>query len=437
MRSTSIAVAVLLLGLSGPAHAQFPGGAFRTTTLDPQVTGIGGSIAIGADGLPLISYHDGGLKVVHCSNPACSRATTSVIDGDVGSGYYNSIVVGADGRGLISYFGRSGGVYALKVAHCDDLACTTATTTVLDVTTRFGARTAITIGTDNLGLIAYFDARVGDLKVAHCNDAACTSAGIRTLDSEGHVGLDASVKIAGDGLPLISYRDDRRHALKVARCFDAACSFVTRAVLDGPVSEDDSSHAGWDTSIAIGQDGLGLISYLAYDVNEGAHLRVAHCTDAICATATITPLDVAAVSASAVIGSDGLGLISYWGDGLRVVHCSDVACTSVTRSTIEEIGVMGSLTLGSDGHPILAYFSNGSLRVAHQPGYGDFDADGRADLVWRRNLTGENIVWMMNGIELVSAPFTKPPILADPRWRIVGTNDFNGDARTDLLWSGS
>jgi hypothetical protein len=65
---------------------------------------------------------------------------------------------------------------------------------------------------------------------------------------------------------------------------------------------------------------------------------------------------------------------------------------------------------------------------------GDFNGDLKPDLVWRQDVAGQNVVWFMNGVDLVSGTFTNPPVLADPRWKIVGTNDFNGDGQMDLLW---
>jgi hypothetical protein len=65
---------------------------------------------------------------------------------------------------------------------------------------------------------------------------------------------------------------------------------------------------------------------------------------------------------------------------------------------------------------------------------GDFNGDARPDLVWRHGVSDQNVVWYMNGVDLVSGTFTNPPVLADNRWRIVGTNDFNRDGLMDLLW---
>jgi hypothetical protein len=52
-------------------------------------------------GLALISYTGGGLRVAHCENPACTSATSTVIESNVHAP--SSIVVGADGIALIVY----------------------------------------------------------------------------------------------------------------------------------------------------------------------------------------------------------------------------------------------------------------------------------------------------------------------------------------------
>jgi hypothetical protein len=73
---------------------------------------------------------------------------------------------------LISYSDETN--TALKVAHCSNTNCTTATTTTLDSTDSVGWYTSITIGTDGLGLISYSDNTNSELKVAHCENAFCS-----------------------------------------------------------------------------------------------------------------------------------------------------------------------------------------------------------------------------------------------------------------------
>ena len=59
------------------------------------------------------------------------------------------------------------------MAHCTNTACSTATTATLDSTDNVGYCTSITIGADGLGLIGYYDVTNGDLKVAHCSSVLC------------------------------------------------------------------------------------------------------------------------------------------------------------------------------------------------------------------------------------------------------------------------
>ena len=65
-------------------------------------------------------------------------------------------------------------------------------------------------------------------------------------------------------------------------------------------------------------------------------------------------------------------------------------------------------------------------------GTGDFNNDGKTDILWRNTSTGENYVWYMNGVRRIGRWY--PSCLADTNWAIVGTGDFNGDGKTDILW---
>jgi hypothetical protein len=80
--------------------------------------GLFNSITIGADGLGLISYYDaanGNLKVAHCNNTACSRATTYAGQHRAG-GRLHLDCWRVDGFGVISYYDWSDG--ELLAAHC-------------------------------------------------------------------------------------------------------------------------------------------------------------------------------------------------------------------------------------------------------------------------------------------------------------------------------
>jgi hypothetical protein len=329
------------------------------------------SVTIGADGLGLISYYDetnDDLKVAHCSNMNCTSATTSTIDSTGNVGSYTSITIGADGLGLISYYQYSrdpntGGGWFLKVAHCSDTNCTTVTITTLD-SAGHAFRTSIAMGSDGLGLISYKD-RVGGLKVAHCSDTNCTTATTSVLDSA--ISTHPSVAIGADGLGLISYRDADNEDLKVAHCSDTNCTTSTITTLDS------TGDVGYFSSVAIGTDGLGLISYQEIDKE---YLKVAHCSNTNCTTSTITTLDntdYVGYGTSITIGVDGFGLISYQdrtNDALKIAHCSNTNCTTSTITTLASAvySTHGtSITIGADGLGLISYFdrTNDDLKVAH------------------------------------------------------------------------
>ena len=64
---------------------------------------------------------------------------------------------------------------------------------------------------------------------------------------------------------------------------------------------------------------------------------------------------------------------------------------------------------------------------------GDFDSDGMQDLVFQ-HADGSIAIWQMTGIRLQSAVIPHPGGSGDPQWRVTGSGDYNDDGKVDLVF---
>jgi alpha-tubulin suppressor-like RCC1 family protein len=65
----------------------------------------------------------------------------------------------------------------------------------------------------------------------------------------------------------------------------------------------------------------------------------------------------------------------------------------------------------------------------------DFDGDGKADLLWHNQQNGQLVYWLMDGTKLKTGGMGNlTPSEVSPVWKIVGTPDLDGDGKPDLLW---
>lgn len=63
---------------------------------------------------------------------------------------------------------------------------------------------------------------------------------------------------------------------------------------------------------------------------------------------------------------------------------------------------------------------------------GDVNGDGRPDLIWRHNVSGQNAAWLWDGHGFGEQPF--PLSTLPPDWKLQGAGDINGDGRADLVF---
>ena len=325
------------------------------------------AIAVGTDGLPVIASHEhaaGTLDVIKCNDPACSAGgdTGVAIDGGLSHvGDYAAIAIGDDGFPVISYFDATSS--ALKVAKCNDAACSGGdeTITTVDDTGSVGTYTSITIRAGN-PLISYRDETAGNLKVAACSNPSCSSALVTTIDSAANdVGYYSSVVFGGDALPVIAYYDQTAKALKVAKCILQNCT--TGATIT--TVDDGVDDVGKFSRIVRGDDGLPIIAY--WDYNRGA-LMAAKCNDTACAGGDETisvvddPVNGVGTHISMARGADGRPVIAYLdysADALKVARCGNADCSEATVTTVDDranlVGYYTSVAIGTDGFPLISH----------------------------------------------------------------------------------
>src|ERR1700736_1883441 len=68
-------------------------------------------------------------------------------------------------------------------------------------------------------------------------------------------------------------------------------------------------------------------------------------------------------------------------------------------------------------------------------GIGDFNGDGKQNILWQNSSDGTVVAWLMNGLPESGVWITQTPLSRD--WQIVGTPDVFGNKGNNILWSDS
>jgi hypothetical protein len=100
---------------------------------------------------------------------------------------------------------------------------------------------------------------------------------------------------------------------------------------------------------------------------------------------------------------------------------TDVLVHSATQGKVE-IWFM-------DGDRITQSLPLPNVSKTSTPSVGDFNGDGKTDLFWQDSASGEKRIWLLDGDRLISDATVKLPGNAGN----FELRDFNGDGRTDIL----
>ena len=131
------------------------------------------------------------------------------------------------------------------------------------------------------------------------------------------------------------------------------------------------------------------------------------------------------------------GLVDPWGlafrpkrfsndvDGVGNLFVADTGAGQIFEFTVN--GTRTPFGPAGGGPNFLAFQTIFPIKV-------DFNGDGKSDILWQNNSTGERIIWLMDGTRLLS--FVSFATLGTS-WNIVGSEDFNADLKSDILWQNS
>ena len=343
----------------------------QTSIADANVAGNQSSLAIGSDGLPVISYFDDtndDLAVMKCGNAACTSGNTVTKISDPGGdswGAETNIAIGNDGYPVIAHWNSTD--TDLAITKCSNASCSSNTTTKFAEADATGRAPAVVIGTGGLPVVVYRNTTDTDLMISECTTESCTA--LNTIqDSSGNYGSYADIVLGSDGFPIISHRDSGNSDLAITKCSTANCSSRSTATVA-------FTSGGFDTSIAIGTDNFPIVTSM--DNSSSEVLNIVKCGNTACSsgntTTTIDPADNVGRWSSVVIGSDGLPVISYinfTGNNLVVTKCGVASCASGNTTTTFtgagfNVGIeYTSIAVPADGLPVVSHFDVTSNNVA-------------------------------------------------------------------------
>lgn len=345
------------------------------------------SLAIGADGLPVVAYRTLGnkLRVARCNDRDCADVTRIELTGTYFTSAHFSLEITPNGYPGIAF--QDNAERRLDVVRCVTVDCTGGGHVFFTIDpgpNDVGAYVDWAFGPDNRAAFAYRDFTAGTLLLARCTTPACGAVDIETLDGGGQVrsGDFAALAFAGRAEPFVSAKWENFTGVNDmvgVHAFD--CSMAPCSDAQQTIYYQVDTPAGIGQDMAIGPDDRPVFSHVGHAENI---LLYGRCVDADCSgnvnAAVLDDGDFALDfddSTSIGVRPDGRPVIAYQRQSasiptftaLYVVECGDEHCLSFERVLIERsgdhlvTGIDADLAIDDDGAVVLAWFDQSALDV--------------------------------------------------------------------------
>lgn len=308
------------------------------------------------------------LMLDACLDSACASKVTTVLATDVRaiSTDVNVLLRPSDRRPVITFADGLGASTGVRLVVCEDVTCTTRSTRVITNTSSLTQNIQPVVGLSNgRPFVAYYNQR---LELYRCADSECSAGSLRTVDATVRSGFYPSIAVGSDGVPVISHlRNNTPGVAHIYRCADGNCAtgstILTRTFARPPLY----SH------IALRDGSIPVIAHTLYEANPPGvdSLHVYTCHDAACTTGSASPPSVAPGRIRVTdlsLRPNGLAFITYASDADTKIYfnqCHDQFCQSSST------GIVASFAAGRVGHT-LSVLSDGTAIILHTaPGNDD------------------------------------------------------------------
>lgn len=355
------------------------------TTIDVGPMAGHPSLAIGADGLPVVVYQTFGNKLIvaRCGNWDCSDNQRIELGGNYFAQTHFSLAITPAGNPAVAY--RDSSAQDLMWIRCVTADCTGGGhvfRTIHASADSVGGHVDFAYGPDNRPAFVYQDFSNGDLMLARCAGTACNS-------------VDVDVVADGVGVTYgeygsIAFRAQDDDPLIGSRWFNTAgdsgvvfhdCSIEPCADSGENVYYQVGHPVGLGSSMALGLDDSPIFSYVD---QTNIELRFARCENVDCSG--FRHLDVLDDgdftlefddNTSIGVRPDGRPVIAYQKTlatlpaqtGLYVAECTDFQCADVHRALVESsgpglvTGIDADLAIDDDGAVVVAWFDQSALSI--------------------------------------------------------------------------